>query len=95
MLSGFDAAQGSSISVVAALTVAIALVFGGLAWWARFRPWPAALTGLVFYVLVLAANFVANPGDAKGFAGTIAVLALLIWAVLAAARARNREPVSD
>jgi hypothetical protein len=75
------------------LTVAIALIFGGLGWWARFKPVPAALTGLAFYAFVLLANLVTNPGDfVKGVGGKAIVAALLIWAVVAAVRARNREP---
>jgi hypothetical protein len=82
------------MAVTAILTVAIAVIFGGLGWWARFRPLPAALTGLAFYAFVLLANLVANPNNfVKGYGGKAAVIVLLIWAVVAAVRARNREPV--
>ena len=96
ILSTGPARQGESIAVVATLTVAIAVIFGGLGWWARFRPLPAALTGLVFYGFVLMANLVANPGDfVNGFGGKTAVTALLIWAVVAAVKARKQEPMSN
>jgi hypothetical protein len=96
MLSTEPVAQRESVAVVAALTVAIAVIFGGLGWWARHRALPAALTGLVFYGAVLMANLVANPGDfVKGYGGKAVVVALLIWAVVAALRARNQQRVSD
>jgi hypothetical protein len=88
--------QGESMLVVVALTVTIAVIFGGLGLWARSRPVPAAVTGLVFYGFVLLANLVTNSGDfAKGYWGKTAVVALLIWAVIASFRARNQEQVSD
>jgi hypothetical protein len=96
MLSAGPGAQGESVAVAAALTVTIAVIFGGLGWWARYRALPAALAGLVFYGLVLMANLVANPGDfVKGYGGKAVVVAFLIWAVVAALRARNQARVSD
>jgi hypothetical protein len=94
MLSDSNAERGNSIVITAALTVAIAVIFGGLGWWARFRPLPAALAGFAFYALVLLANLVANPNDfVKGYGGKAAVIMLLIWAVVAAVRARKRAPL--
>jgi hypothetical protein len=89
LLSNVNTEQTRSLSV-ALQTVAIAVGFGGLGWWARFRPLPAALTGLIFYFFLQLVNLIAIPGDYKNYGGKIVVLGLLLWAVVAASKARRQ-----
>jgi hypothetical protein len=95
MFQAPQAEPGNGIWVGAALIVANAVVFAGLGCWARFRPLPAALTGLIFYGLVLAGEFAANRERPAGIGTKIAIVAMLLWAVVAGVRARNERQASS
>jgi hypothetical protein len=67
---------------VIAFSVVLLGLFAGLGWWALRQPRPAALTGLVLYVLLAAADVVLFPALAlPGLPVKVVLLALLVQAV--------------
>jgi hypothetical protein len=80
-----------AIPIMAAIVVAIALAYAGLGWWASYQPLPAAVTGLVLYLVVLLLDFLSNPAlVTRGIYIKIAIIAALIKAVQSAAKIDSR-----
>jgi hypothetical protein len=80
-----------AIPIMVAIVVGIALAFAGLGWWAQSQPLPAAITGLVLYLVVFLLDFLSNPAlVTRGIYVKVAIIAALIRAVQSAAKIDTR-----
>lgn len=86
LLGWLSASNGNTTEgiIVGAILGVIAIIFYGLAFWARKQPFPAALTGLVIIVSLWTIDAVVDPANiAKGIIIKVIILAVLIKAVQA------------
>jgi len=72
------------------VSVVVLLVFGGLGWWARWQPLPAAVAGVVVYLGLSVVDALMVPALALlGIPVKIVILALLIQAIRASRKPRR------
>jgi hypothetical protein len=72
------------------VSVVVLLTFGGLGWWARWQPLPAAATGIVVYLVLSVVDALLIPALALlGIPVKIVILALLIQAIRASRKPRR------
>jgi len=78
------------VSGIAVVELAgIAIVFGSLGLWARYRPLPPAIIGLVLYILLSLLTFAANPAlAAKGIGIRVLMVMMLIRAIRTCSKAQ-------
>jgi hypothetical protein len=70
--------------------VGIAAVFAGLGWWALYQPLPAVVVGLILYVTLTLAGFVANPELAlRGVGVKVFIIVGLLAQAVALRRGRK------
>ncbi|HEY7308997.1 MAG TPA: hypothetical protein VH643_06465 [Gemmataceae bacterium] len=72
------------------VSVVVLLVFGGLGWWARWQPLPAAVAGVVVYLGLSVVDAFMVPALALlGIPVKIVILVLLIQAIRASRKPRR------
>ena len=87
--SQLDPASSGSMAISMVAQLIIGVGFLGLSFWSRFAPLPAAITGLVIYITLVALNVVMSVAQlARGQAGGIGIgcLDIVVIAVLPSPR---------
>lgn len=82
------ALEGPELVITIILHAAIIAAFAGLGWWALYQPLPAAIVGLVLYVLLIVSDIAVSPEMAmKGIVVKIIIIVGLVQAIQAGAKA--------
>ena len=82
--------DSDSRMIIIAITIFVALVFAGLAFWTKKKPYPALLTALIFYVSLVALNAFIDPKTLiQGLIMKIIVVVLLIMGFKNAKEAKD------
>jgi hypothetical protein len=94
-MAGGQAVGPDAVGRTAAILLGIVVVFAGLGVWALSQPLPAAVVGLVLYLLLSIADFAAAAQEKRvvgGIVMRVVFVIFLVQAVVVAGKARKSRP---
>jgi hypothetical protein len=78
-----DSDSKATFSVLGAMVAGLGLIFLGLWFWAKYQPFPAALTALIIFVTVNLADAVLSP---QGIASGIVIKLIILYGLIVAVK---------